>query len=366
MMPGILARYFGLRFFAVFFGVFASLFLMVLMIDYVEMLRRTGHLQHASFLHIFRITFYRVPHVTERILPFTALIAAMVCYLSLSRRLELVVARAAGVSVWQFVAPAMFIALLIGVFGTAVYNPVSANMREQSQRYEQELFGGGRSQSQSLTLTSSGLWVRQRSPDGQSIMNAKASRQQGIELSGVTVFTLNESDHFLGRIDASRAMLYPGYWRLEEARVYVEGLPPEDHATYDLKTNLTRAQAQETFATPETVPFWELSAFIRFAENAGLAAVGYRLQYYQLLALPFYLMAMVLLAASVSLRLFRFGGVQTMILSGIAAGFLLYVLSKVSGDLSKANLITPALAAALPPFAGGITGLVALMYQEDG
>ena len=170
-------------------------------------------------------------------------------------------------------------------------------MREQSQRYEQELFGGGRSQSQSVTLTSSGLWVRQRSPDGQSIMNAKTSRQQGIELNGVTVFTLDDADHFLGRIDASQATLFPGYWRLEDARVYVEGIPPQDHATYDLKTNLTRAQAQETFATPETVPFWELSSFIRFAENAGLAAVGYRLQYYQLLALPFYLVAMVLLAA---------------------------------------------------------------------
>ncbi len=366
MMPGIMARYFGMRFFGVFVGVFGSLFLMVLMIDYVEMLRRTGNLPHASFLDIFRITFYRVPHVTERILPFTALIAAMVCYLSLSRRLELVIARSAGVSAWQFVMPAIVIALLIGIFGTTVYNPVSANMREQSQRFEQELFGGGRSQSQSVTLTSSGLWVRQRSPDGQSIMNAKTSRLQGIELNGVTVFMLDDSDHFLGRIDASRATLAPGYWRLEDARVYVEGIPPQDHASYDLKTNLTRAQAQETFATPETVPFWELSSFIRFAENAGLAAVGYRLQYYQLLALPFYLVAMVLIAASVSLRLFRFGGVQTMILGGIAAGFLLYVISKVSGDLSKANLLTPALAAALPPFAGAVTGLVALLYQEDG
>ena len=103
MMPGIMARYFGMRFFGVFVGVFGSLFLMVLMIDYVEMLRRTGNLPHASFLDIFRITFYRVPHVTERIMPFTALIAAMVCYLSLSRRLELVIARSAGVSAWQFV-----------------------------------------------------------------------------------------------------------------------------------------------------------------------------------------------------------------------------------------------------------------------
>jgi lipopolysaccharide export system permease protein len=75
---------------------------------------------------------------------------------------------------------------------------------------------------------------------------------------------------------------------------------------------------------------------------------------------------MVLLAAAVSLRFFRFGGVQKMILSGVSAGFLLYVLSKVTDDLSKAELMHPIAAAWLPVVVGGLTGLVALLYQEDG
>jgi len=97
-----------------------------------------------------------------------------------------------------------------------------------------------------------------------------------------------------------------------------------------------------------------------------LAASGYRLQYYQLLAQPFYLAAMVLLAASVSLRFFRFGGVQKIVLGGIGAGFLLYILSKVTGDLSKAGMMAPLTAAGLPPAIGTVTGLIALLYQEDG
>jgi lipopolysaccharide export system permease protein len=84
------------------------------------------------------------------------------------------------------------------------------------------------------------------------------------------------------------------------------------------------------------------------------------------LAQPFYLVAMVLLAASVSLRFFRFGGVQKIVLGGIGAGFLLYVMAKVTGDLSKAGLLGPMTAAALPPAVGGVTGLIALLYQEDG
>ena len=75
---------------------------------------------------------------------------------------------------------------------------------------------------------------------------------------------------------------------------------------------------------------------------------------------------MVMLAAAVSLRFFRFGGVQKMVMSGILSGFLLYVLSKVTEDLSKADIM-PALAAAwLPVLVGALTGFVALLYQEDG
>jgi lipopolysaccharide export system permease protein len=41
-------------------------------------------------------------------------------------------------------------------------------------------------------------------------------------------------------------------------------------------------------------------------------------------------------------------------------------LAKITGDLSKAGLMPPLAAAALPPAMGGITGLIALLYQEDG
>jgi lipopolysaccharide export system permease protein len=363
MMPGTLARYFGFRFFGVVVAVFCGLFALVLMVDFVEMLRRTAGFENASAMTVLQITIYRAPHITERVLPFTVLIGGMVCYLNLSRRLELVIARASGISAWQFLRPALVVAFLIGIVGTTIYNPVAAVMRDQSQRMEAEIFGTG---NRSLHDVGSGFWVRQKSADGQAVINAKQSRQQGVELTGVTVFRFDDSDNVLGRIDAKKATLQDRVWRLEGARVFMDGKPPEDHDVYDLSTHLTRAQVQESFATPETVPFWQLSSFIQLAENSNFAASGYRLQYYQLLLLPLYLAAMVLLAAAVSLRLFRFGGVQKMVMGGIGAGFLLYVLSKVTGDLSKAGLMSAVLAAALPPLAGGVIAVTALLYQEDG
>jgi lipopolysaccharide export system permease protein len=75
---------------------------------------------------------------------------------------------------------------------------------------------------------------------------------------------------------------------------------------------------------------------------------------------------MVLVAAAFSLRFFRFGGVQKMVLGGVSVGFLLYVVSKVIDDLSRAELLQPAVAAWLPVVLGGMLGFVALLYLEDG
>jgi lipopolysaccharide export system permease protein len=149
-------------------------------------------------------------------------------------------------------------------------------------------------------------------------------------------------------------------------RIHAAGSVPNELSSYMLPTYLTPEQVRESFATPETVSFWQLPFYIASAENAGLGAAGYRLQYQKLLARPFMLASMVFLAAAVSLRFFRFGGVQKMVLSGVTAGFLLYVLSKVTEDMSRAELLHPVTAAWTPALLGTVVGLVALLYQEDG
>jgi lipopolysaccharide export system permease protein len=357
-----LGRYFGLRFLTAVLLVFFGIFALVALVDYIETMRRANDVPNVSAILVAKTSFYRVPQITERILPFCVLIGTMVCYLNLSRRLELVVARAAGVSAWQFIAPAVTVAFLIGIIATTAYNPLSAIMQEQSKRYEAMLFGN-----KSNELRGGGpFWISQRSSEGQAIINAKTSRDQGVNLTGVTLFGFDTDGHFKQRIDARSATLEPGVWRLDDARVNQPGTLPVTHAVYQLKTSLTPEQARESFATPETVPFWELPAYITIADHAGLVAAGYRYQLQKLIALPFLLAAMVFLAASVSLRFFRFGGVQKMILSGVAAGFLLYVLSKVTEDMTKAELMLPVAAAWLPVLAGGLTGFIALLYQEDG
>jgi lipopolysaccharide export system permease protein len=268
-----------------------------------------------------------------------------------------VIARAAGISAWQFIAPAVVGALLFGTVATTIYNPVSAILDEKSKRLESEVVGEVQS---ALQGGSNGFWVRQKSADGAAIINAKTSRDQGANLGNLTIFTFDTAGQFQKRIEARSATLEDGYWELQEVRIYATDNPLDVEDSYRLNTNLTMEQVRESFATPETVPFWQLPTYIK------MEAAGYRLQYDELLARPFLLAAMVLLAASVSLRFFRFGGVQKMVLSGITAGFLLFVLSKITEDMSKSELLSPVAAAWTPMLVGSLTGFVVLLFQEDG
>src|SRR5471032_2011783 len=90
ILGGTLARYFGLRFLSAVLLVFIGIFALVALVDYIELMRRASDIPHVSAVLVAKTSFYRVPQVTERILPFCVLIAAMSCYLNLSRRLELV------------------------------------------------------------------------------------------------------------------------------------------------------------------------------------------------------------------------------------------------------------------------------------
>jgi lipopolysaccharide export system permease protein len=363
MMTNTLGRYFAGRFVVSAVGVFASIFVLLVLVDYIEMVRKTSGLIGVSAITVAETSLFRVPQLLEKMMPFCVLIGAMTCYLALSRRLELVVARAAGVSAWQFIAPALASAIILGLLATVAYNPMSANLRELSKRMEAELFGsapGGGIQD------ASGFWLNQVNSDGQWIINAARSEQQGVRLTGLTVFRFDPDLQFKERIEAREATLEEGRWLFKSVRRYSLDQPPVDQETFYVTTTLTPAQVRNSFSTPETVSFWQLPSYIRSSESSGFATAGYRLQYHKLIAQPFLLAAMVMLAAAVSLRFFRFGGVQKMVLSGVGAGFLLYVLSKVTEDLSKAELMHPIASAWLPVCVGGLTGFLALLYQEDG
>ena len=360
MVGWTLTRYLANRFALTILAVFASIFTLIYLVDFVEMLRRATGLPAASSSLVAYLCLLRAPAISEQVLPFAVLAGCMFAFVNLSRRLELVVARAAGVSVWQFLMPPAMVVLAIGVFSITVYNPLSAWAKEQADRIETDLFKGGR------TVTNASMWIRQRSVDGQAILRAEQSSDSGSRLSTVSVFVYNADGSFLERVDAASAELKQGYWELRDARISSPESEPQSHDTYLLATYLTPDQVTQSFVAPDAVSFWRLPDIAWRTEQAGLDANRYWLRHQTLLARPLMLLAMLLIAASFSLRFFRFGGVARTVAGGVIAGFMLYVGTKLVGDLGGAGLLSAPVAAWTPAFLGTLLGALVLLNQEDG
>jgi lipopolysaccharide export system permease protein len=355
-----LTRYLSVRFAKAIAGVFATIFLLIYLIDFVEMLRRSAGLSNATTGLVALLCLLRVPSVTEQVLPFAVLAGSLFAFVSLSRRLELVVARAAGISVWQFLVPPVLIVVLIGIVSVAIYNPLSAAFKERADSIETSLFKGP------STGVDTSMWIRQRSPDGQSILRAEQSSDNGRHLSAVTAFVYNPNGSFKERVEAAEATLTPGFWILSDARVAAPDVESKPMTTYRLATSLSAEQVTQSFVAPEAVSFWNLAETARRIEGAGLDGNRYRLRFQSLLARPLMLVAMVLIAASFSLRFFRFGGIPKMVSGGVLAGFVLYVATKLIGDLGGAGLLSASVAAWSPAVIGSLLGTLVLLHQEDG
>lgn len=345
---------------ALIFGICITL---AFVIDVVELLNRTAGRESVPLTTILRMALLKLPNLTEKMMPFAVLFGAIWCFARLTRSQELVVARASGVSAWLFLAPALATAFLIGIFMTTIYNPFAATLISYYEELEARHIKGKPSL---LAVSANGLWLRQGDEKGQTVIHALHVSDSGLKLQDVIMFIYEGKNQFRGRIDAGAAQLLKDKWRLEKAWVTGPDRPAVFYPSLDVKTSLTPDQIQESFATPDTIAFWDLPQFISQAESAGFSATKHRLHYHALLAAPMLLCAMIFVAAAFSLRLARLGGAARLILSGVLTGFLLYFFTDVTHALGMSGTVPVALAAWAPATTALLFGMASLFNQEDG
>ncbi|HSZ11321.1 MAG TPA: LPS export ABC transporter permease LptG [Rhizomicrobium sp.] len=357
-----LYRYLGLQFLVGVGIVYGVFLLLAYSIDLVDLLGRTAG-QGVSTSIVIGMGLLQLPDIAQKLMPFAVLLGGVFTFVRLSRTQELVATRAAGVSAWDFLAPPLAVAVLLGITSVLVLTPVTARLLSEFAVLEEKYIHNDASQ---LAVSENGLWLRQGDEHGQSVIHALHVTNQGVKLDEVIVFLYGIGDTFRGRIDASKAQLMHGRWLLQDAWVSGPEGRPIHHATYNLPTTLTPTRIQESFASPDTLSFWALPGFIRAAQKAGFAATRYELYLYTLLALPALFAAMVFMGASFSLRLARFGGIPRVIVFSALAGFGVYFFADLTQALGQSGILPVALAASAPAVAAILFGMTLVFHQEDG
>ena len=362
-----LSLYIARQFVLAVLAMLGALTLLVGLFDFIELLRRSATRQDATFGLVSEIAGLRLPFISMQILPFAVLLGGILAFWRLTRSSELIVARASGVSAWGFLAAPLMCAIGLGLVATCAISPLSSSMLARADALDNAYLRtvGG-------TLTGGQLWLRQSDrqidPLGVAILHARSVTLKGSQLTGrdVSVFRLNAADRLLSRIEAASATLEPGEWQLTDARTIAPDHLPEPVGALSLPTDLTPDSVQESFASPDTLSVWALPAFIDLLERSGFSAIRHRLHFQALLALPLLAGTMALVSAGFSMRPSRRGGVAQMIGSGVAAGFALFLVSKVAEEFGQSGALPAALAAWAPAGAGLLLSVSLLLHLEDG
>lgn len=358
-----LGVYIGTRFLAAIVSCFILCSVLIYLIDFVELLRQSGKYGEVSLAKLGLIALLRLPAYSEFLIAFAVLVGSIGALLQLSRKSELTVMRAGGMSVWQFLRPGIFVAFVVGVLTVTFFNPLAAAGRAAAEDLYAEAFG---KETNLLRSRSGASWLRQNGADGQSVINAAIATNRGLTLHGVSMFIFDNDGRFVERVDGKRADLHEGYWEVKDAWVVRIGREPEKFDIYLVSTYLTPDRVADALGTVFSISFWELPALIEVAEKAKLSADRLRIQYEALMSRPLLCAAMVLLAATVSLRSFRGGGIQTMVIAGLVGGFGFFLLSEVSRQVGVAGLTPPWAAIWLPVVLVMIVSATVLLHQEDG
>ncbi|MGB3624997.1 MAG: LptF/LptG family permease [Henriciella sp.] len=344
----------------------------ILLVDVVEQLRTVGGDVELSPMTAVQLSTMKLPGLIEQTLPFAILVAAMMAYSRLNKRSELSVIRATGLSAWQFLAPLVWMSVLVGLISIMVLNPLGARLSNEFEETRNSLLiaGGVRPDS-----SRTDVWLRQGDGNSQIVIRAGSVDSTGQVFEDVKMLEEGrvfddgrptQRLDFVRRIDAERARIIDGFWQIENLIENIPGQPPQRMERLAIPTDLDPDTLLDRFTSPNTIGFWRLPGFIQQTGRAGLDTSRFQVRFFSLTAIPVFFTAMGLIGALVCLRLSRLGGTSRLVSIGALAATGVFFIMQFSSSLGSSGALPPVIAAWSPALFALFSSLTVLAYREDG
>lgn len=325
----------------------ASIIVVLLVISALDILAKLidelGNLTpEYTFLEALFYVVLAIPSSFYQYMPFAGLVGGLVGLGSLASTSELVVMRAAGVSLlritWSVIKPVLWFIVAMLLF--AEYVIPSADQYAEKRR--SLLLQGNNS----ALSSKAGLWNR----EGDTFMHFNRVQSNG-QLSGVTRYTYDAHNTLLSSSFSERAFYLDGQW-LEENIVETVFMPENTtinrYATREwdttLSPNLLTILVQET----DNLSISKLSEYADYLGQQNIDNNQYLLAYWSKVLQPLVIISLVLVAVS-----FIFGPLREVtmgyrIFTGVVVGIVFQLVQKLLGPASLLYGISPLFAVLLP------------------
>jgi lipopolysaccharide export system permease protein len=351
------ARLFALR-------VVAFLCLLVGILQTLDLLEESNAIlavPGAGYGQVLQYISLRLPQLINQFGPFALLLAVLTTLVTLAQSSEVVIMKAAGLSPHTILRPLFLVAGLFAfahfLFAELVVVHALDRLRTwQAADYALNMPPAKRG--------SGKMWVT----DGNSIIYAKSVgwRDRALVLDHVEIFDRTETGNMTRIINAQRAILQDGQWRLQDVRRIQ--LPSGVTSKVTEETWETRIPADRFVAVavePERVSYWRLRGAIKELRAGGHSTDALEASLHHKVSGPLSSLLMPLMGAVAAFGLARSGGLFVRVVIGMALGFAYFVADNMMLALGQFGATPPLLAAWSPFLLFFLIGEAVLFRTEE-
>lgn len=295
---------------------------------------------------------YTLPRRIYEFLPLAAFMGALVGLGQLANNSELVVIRAAGVSLGRITWSAMKPALVVVVVSLLIGDFVAPPLEQAAQSNKAVARHGGQA------AATHGFWHR----EDDVFMHFNTVLPSG-ELHGVSLFRFGDNEWLEEALYAERGEYQGDYWLLHDvshSRIREQSVGTEEQDTFRWENGLSPDVLSVLTVRPDRLAISGLYTYATYMEGQGLNASDYWLAFWKKTLQPLGTAAMVLLAIS-----FVFGPLRSVtmgfrIFCGLLAGLGFKYTQDLLGPMSLVYGFSPALATIVPIAIAGSIGVMLL------
>ena len=349
------------KFFYSFLLTFVVLSTILFIGDFVEQFRKSAG-KEIPINIIFQLTALNFPNLIYFTLPLTVFAGSIIAFILLIRGSEKIIINSVGISNLKIALPAIVLYLFLGIFFILVANPLMSIFDERYSELEYKYIDRV---DKFASITKNGLWLKQDNLEKKlsSVLYAQNIRDQGKHLVDFMILEYDQNGSFHGRLDGSSARLEQGYWIMTDTQIS----PKYGSAIFEkrtrYKTNIKPEDITDSLSSPKSISIWRLVTFIGFLEGLGYSAIDFKLHFYDLVFMPFFMASLVLLASSLIRNLKQNDKFTKTIIYSLILIFVIYFLSNLLNALGSTSQIHPFASKAILPIL--IIFFSIILYQSD-
>ncbi len=295
----------------------------------------------------------RAPLILVTILPLGVLFGAVLAFLSLAVRNEMVVLRAAGFNTVRALLKLLPLALLLGVVMSQLAGRIGPAAEVTLVERFPSLF-----ESQAIEKE---VWLR----DWHAVIRVGRSEAGGVVLGDISIFETGAAGDLTQRIDAKTAHFGPDGWRLDQVTLQRANEAAEHLPTMHWETRLTPAGILGAARRRELVDAGEVRQILSGAIPGARGTPFYAVQLWRSYSALIVPMVMFLFGAMASFGLSRSGGGIGRVALGLICGASFVLTDGVFASLGEVGAMNAVIAAFLAPALFLLLGLWSIVVIEE-